>query len=193
MKLNLGAGNKVIDGYLNVDKYPTATTDLVIDLEKTPWPWETGSVTHAAFIHSLEHMGRDTDTFLAIMRELYRVCAHGAQITVHVPHPRHDNFLGDPTHVRPITPQMLTLFDRQKNDAWVAGGISAATPLAHYIGVDFVIADLNTILDPVYYELYSQGKLDIDELNQRAREMNNVIAEYHITLVARKEAPAGVA
>ncbi len=38
-----------------------------------------------------------------------------------------------------MSPQSLTLFDKVKNDEWIAGGISAATPLAIYIGVDFFI------------------------------------------------------
>ena len=188
MKLNLGSGSKTIDGFLNVDKYRTATTDLVVDLEQMPWPWASDSVTNIAMIHSLEHMGGDTDTFLNIMKELYRVCAPDAEITIHVPHPRHDDYLGDPTHVRPITPQMLTLFDRKLSDARVASGISSATPLAHYIDVDFYLAEYTTVLDPRYYEKYSKGELSMEEIEQRARELNNVVAEFHIKLIAKKQA-----
>ena len=36
MKLNLGSGSKSIEGFVNVDKYPTAATHLVLDLEKLP-------------------------------------------------------------------------------------------------------------------------------------------------------------
>ena len=50
--------------------------------------------------HVLEHLGRDTDTFLAIWKELYRVAAPGATVRIVVPHPRHQDFLQDPTHVR---------------------------------------------------------------------------------------------
>ena len=190
MKLNLGSGSKVIDGFINVDKYPTATTDLVFDLETTPWPWDASSIDEICMIHALEHMGRDTDTYLGIIKELYRVCKDNAKIIIHVPHPRHDNFLGDPTHVRGITPQQLTLFDKSKNDEWVSGGVSSATPLAHYLGVDFFIAGVTTVLDPVYYEKYAKGEFTLDEINQKARELNNVIGEYHITWVVRKSTAA---
>ena len=186
MKLNLGCGSKTIPGFLNVDKYSTATTDLVFDLETTPWPWETNSVDEVRFIHSLEHMGQSTELYLRIIKETYRICANGASVVIHVPHPRHDNYLGDPTHVRPITPQSLGLFDKEKNKEWVAGGVSAATPLALYIGVDFYIAGLTTVLDPIYYQKFEQKTLTLEEINQKARELNNVIAEYHITLIARK-------
>jgi hypothetical protein len=186
MRLNLGCGSKAIAGFLNVDKYATAITDVVFDLEKTPWPWLADSVEEIRFIHSLEHMGQDTDTYLNIIRETYRVCSDRASVVIHVPHPRHDNYLGDPTHVRPITPQSLTLFDRVKNNEWLACGISAATPLALYIGVDFYIAGVSTILDPVYYEKYVKGVFSEDEINQKARELNNVISDYQITLIVRK-------
>ncbi len=186
MKLNLGAGNKKIDGFISVDKFPSATTDFVFDLETTPWPWADNSIDQIMLIHALEHMGQSTDGYLSIIRELYRVCRHGAEILIHIPHPRHDNFLGDPTHVRAITPQQLTLFDRQLNDAWVAGGISSATPLAHYLNVDFHISNLITVLDPVYHQKYAEGELTLDEINQKSRELNNVIGEYHITWVVRK-------
>lgn len=188
MKLNLGAGNKKIDGFISVDKFPSLTTDLVFDLETTPWPWADNSVDQVMLIHALEHMGQSTDGYLNIIQELYRVCRHGAEILIHVPHPRHDNYLGDPTHVRAITPQQLTLFDRQLNDAWVTGGISSATPLAHYLNVDFQITNIITVLDPVYHQKYATGELTLEEINQKSRELNNVIGEYHITWTVRKSA-----
>jgi hypothetical protein len=186
MKLNLGAGNKKIEGFVSVDKFPSPTTDVVFNLETTPWPWAESSIEEVMLIHALEHMGQSTDDYLNFIRELYRVCCNGAKIQIHVPHPRHDNFLGDPTHVRAITPQQLTLFDRQLNDQWVQGGISSATPLAHYLNVDFQISNVTTVLDPVYYQKYSEGELTLDEINQKARELNNVIGEYHINWLVRK-------
>ncbi len=186
MKLNLGCGNKTIEGFVNVDKFPTAATDVVFDLEKTPWPWESDSVDEIRFIHSLEHMGRDTDTYLNIFKEIYRVCRKDAVVVIHVPHPRHDDFLGDPTHVRPITPQSLTLFDAELNREWTAGGVSAATPLALYIGVDFQITETISELDSVYYQKLADNELSEAEINQLARELNNVISGYQLKLRVRK-------
>jgi hypothetical protein len=191
MKLNLGSGSKTIEGFLNVDKYRSATTDVVFDLETIPWPWASDSVEEVRFIHSLEHMGRDTDTFLNMMQELYRICIDGATVLIHVPHPRHEAYLGDPTHVRPITPRTFVHFDRKTNDEWVTGGVSSATPLAHYIGVDFYVADVITALDDAYYQKYVRGEMSMDEITVRGRECNNVIAEYQIKLVVRKSRAPG--
>jgi hypothetical protein len=186
MKLNLGCGSKTLEGFVNVDKFPTATTDVVLDLEKTPWPWEADSVEEIRFIHSLEHMGQDTNTYLSIIKEIYRVCRGDAVVVIHAPHPRHDNYLGDPTHVRPITPQSLSLFDAELNRQWLAGGVSAATPLGLYIGVDFEIIEMICVLDPAFHERYGDNELSDDEINRLARELNNVISEYHLKLRVRK-------
>ncbi len=187
MKLNLGCGGKKIEGFINVDKFPTPATDLLLDLETPNWPWEDDSINEIHLIHCLEHLGKDTETYFNIFKELYRICKNGAIVEIHVPHPRHDNFLGDPTHVRPITPQSLTLFDADKNREWLAGGMSAATPLGIYLNVNFQMVGLTTILDPHYQIKLARNELTIEQVIERARELNNVIAEYHIKLQVKKQ------
>src|SRR3954467_8023608 len=129
MRFNMGCGHNKLNGWVNVDAFAAAEPDVVWDLETLPWPWPDNCATEVRFIHSLEHMGGDPKVFLAIMSELYRIAAPDGRVVIHVPHPRHDNFLGDPTHVRIITPDTLNLFDRAQNDAWRQSG-SANTPLA---------------------------------------------------------------
>jgi ubiquinone/menaquinone biosynthesis C-methylase UbiE len=185
MKLNMGCGHNKMVGYFNVDLSPECQPDVVCDLEVLPWIWADNSVEVVRFNHSLEHLGQDSKVFLGMMKELYRICKNGAKIEINVPHPRHDNFLGDPTHVRVITPQLLCLFDRQLNDEWKR--IRAAnTPFAHYLGVDFVITNAETILAEPYSELFQSGKISVSEIETMERERNNIASEYRIEMVARK-------
>src|SRR4051812_30210725 len=100
MKFNMGCGLNRRDGYVNVDMFASSGADEVWNLEQTPWPWPDGCAEEVLFIHSLEHMGEQSAVFLEIIRELYRICAPGASVRIHVPHPRHDDFIDDPTHVR---------------------------------------------------------------------------------------------
>jgi len=188
MKFNMGCGHNRREGYVNVDSAPESAADEVWNLEATPWPWPDNCAEEILFIHSLEHMGGDPDVFLAIMKELYRICAPGATVVVHAPDPRHDNFIDDPTHVRAITVRMLSLFDRQRNDDWKAQGL-ANTPLAHYTGVDFVIAGFQAVVAPEYEAPLKSGEISRDDLSRLARERNNVIVENRIRLTARKPAP----
>jgi predicted SAM-dependent methyltransferase len=185
MKLNLGCGYRKRAGFVNVDFAPECEPDLVCDLESLPWPWEGDSADEILFYHSLEHLGQDTRTFFGIMKELYRVCKDGAQIQIVVPHPRHDDFLNDPTHVRIITPRMMMLFDREYNDEARQGHYSD-TPLAHYLGVDFHMESFETTLCEPYASQHKKKQLSDEDVELMLREWNNVASEFRIMLVARK-------
>lgn len=187
MKLNLGCGHSHLDGFVNVDAFAECAPDQVVDLETFPWPWPDNSVELALFNHSLEHMGGEVRMFLGIMKELYRVCEPDARVQIAAPHPRSENFIGDPTHVRIVTPQVLSLFDRAKNDQWKAAG-APNTPLAHYTGVDFEIVATALKLMPAYEEKRRSGALSSEALNQLLLTQNNIADEWRIELRARKPA-----
>jgi len=185
LKLNLGSGQNPRPGYVNVDKY--GDPDLKCDLESFPWPWPDSSVSEIVLIHVLEHLGASPDVFIRIMKEMYRVCEPAALIYIVVPHPRHDNFIGDPTHVRPVTPAMLQLFSKKANLRWRETG-AANSPLALYHGVDFESAE-----DPVYMleEPYlsdaRSAKIGNEAIGELEKKLNNVVSEIRIRLKVVKE------
>lgn len=181
MKLNIGCGMNKAAGYVNIDKYPSCSPDLVMDAEVFPWPFGTNQVEEVLFNHSLEHMGKETNVFLGIIQELYRVCKHGAKIQINAPHPRHNNFINDPTHVRIITAEMMTLFSKEHCLQWQREGKSN-TPLALYLDVNFGIGDCNYVLAARYQSMFMSGELCKEEIDEAVIEKNNVIEEMLITL-----------
>ena len=183
MKLNLGCGENKLGGYCNVDKY--GEPDLRLDLETFPWPWADDSVDEIVMNHSLEHMGQRSETFVAIVKELYRVARNGAKIILRVPHPRHDNFLNDPTHVRAITPELFALFSKKKNLEWKKQGC-ANSPLALYHGVDFDIVSVKYALDEPYLGDLKRGKIKVADVERAIRAVNNVAHEIEIVAQAVK-------
>ncbi|MES2281118.1 MAG: hypothetical protein V4542_06865 [Pseudomonadota bacterium] len=185
MKLNMGCGHNKMDGYINVDMFPECQPDVVCNLEMLPWPWLDSSVEEVVFNHCLEHLGQQSQIFLGMMKELYRICKNNAVIEINVPHPRHDNFIGDPTHVRVISPQLLYLFDKSLNDEWKRIG-AANSPLAHYLGVDFVVTTAQTVLGHPYGQMFTDGEITSDDLDTMIRERNNIAEEYRIKLAVRK-------
>ena len=181
----MGCGHAKVAGFINVDLYPACNPDLVCDLEVLPWPWPDNSIEVVKFNHCLEHMGQNSRVFLGIMKELYRICKDGAQIEINVPHPRHDDFINDPTHVRIITPELLTLFDREQNDMWQMTG-AANSPLAHYLDVNFKIKSAVSILAEPYASKFDKGEISAEAAQSMARDLNNVIREIRIVILALK-------
>ena len=173
MKLNLGCGLNAMPGYVNVDCNSLAKADQLHDLEVFPWPWPDSSVDEVVLNHVLEHLGAVPAVFIGVFKELYRVCKGGAQVRIVVPDPRHDNFLGDPTHVRAVTPQLLTLFSKKNCAAWAKQG-AANTPIAVYADVDFEIRNVTRVVDP--------GLEKRPDLDQLCLAWNNVVLEWRVVL-----------
>ena len=155
---NLGCGNRKFPGWVNTDKVAACNPDQVVDLEHLPWPWPDDSVEEVMLSHVLEHLGQATDVYLGLIKELYRVCRDGAKITVIVPHPRHDHFLNDPTHVRAVTEEGLNMFSQASNRKLMALG-AANTPLGVYMNVDFAIQNVTYDLDDVWLGKAQRGEV----------------------------------
>ena len=97
-------------------------------------------------------------------------------IKIIVPHPRHDDFLSDPTHVRPITILGLQLFDKELNLEWEKKN-AANSPLALINNVDFKIVRVKYNLDDNYAKNIDKMKIDKMKIETDALRCNNVVKE----------------
>lgn len=81
MKLNLGCGSDIRDGYVNVDLRPPC--DRKVDLSQLPWPFEDQSAEEVLMLDFLEHFPyRKTSS---ILQEVWRVLKPGGILEVQVP------------------------------------------------------------------------------------------------------------
>ena len=129
--------------------------------------------------HVLEHIGQDPDIFNNIIKELYRICKNKAIIDIRVPHPRHDDFISDPTHVRPITIEGLKLYDKELNHNWEKKGYSN-TPLGLIHDVNFKILKVDLKPDEKYKKLIDENKISQSDILEMMQKYNNVIKEMKI-------------
>lgn len=182
----MGCGFDKLAEFVNVDKFAECEPDQVWDLEVFPWPWADNSVDEVVFNHSLEHLGETPKIFMKLMQELYRVCKNDTKITIVVPHPRNDNFINDPTHVRAITPDLLELFNKAQNKYWKENKVANST-LGFYLNVDFRVISATYAVEEYYLKLLKTKKMTEVRLKDYVRERNNILSEISIILKVVKE------
>jgi hypothetical protein len=170
---------------VNADWSAGCEPDALVDLESFPWPWPDNAAEQVLLNHVLEHLGAAPAVYIGIMKELWRVCRPGATVTIAVPHPRSDDFLNDPTHVRPVTAEGLVLFSRKANEYWARQG-SSNTPLALQHGIDFDFVSVDTLLEEPWASDRTSGKLDERGLDEAVLRYNNVIKQQTFVLRAVK-------
>jgi len=181
MRLNLGSGDTRYDSFVNIDFDKNNNPDYCFDIETQSWPFADNSVDQVIAHHIFEHLG---EGFFHVMQELYRVCKNGALIDVMVPHPRHETFLADPTHRRPILPMTFQLFSKKFNDACKLYD-QPASRLGYYYGVDFELVEFHDIPDERYRTEFNGTELETAK--KYVYEHNNIVLNIHIKLVVVKQ------
>ena len=99
MKLNLGSGSRIFEGFVNIDQSPGHGVDLVYNLDEcadTRLPFEDNVVEFILLSHVLEHLKNP----LPLFQEMWRISKPQAIARVSLPHHLNDDAFIDPTHQR---------------------------------------------------------------------------------------------
>lgn len=92
--LDIGCGLAKYPGSYGVDCFQFPEVDKVFDLNEN-WPLPDSQFTGARAVQVIEHV-RDTKHFL---KEIHRVCKHGAEVYIETPHYSWIDSWNDPTHL----------------------------------------------------------------------------------------------
>ena len=93
-KLNVGCGNDIRQGYVNLDVSPLPGVDVVHNLEIFPWPFEDNSFDEIILQNVLEHL---SDT-IQVIEEVWRILKHKGKVIITVPYWNCWQSIADPTH-----------------------------------------------------------------------------------------------
>ena len=96
MKLNLGCGEKKIDGYENIDKDLNVEPDFCFDIEDG-LPYDDNSIDEIRAYDFLEHVHPGKVVF--VMNEIWRVLKPGGRFEHFTPSTDGRGAWQDPTHV----------------------------------------------------------------------------------------------
>jgi SAM-dependent methyltransferase len=160
-----------LPGSIGVDAVSGPGVDIVVDLDSAPLPFEDDSVRLLYSSHCLEHLKNDP---LQILREISRVCRHGAQIEIWLPYGWHSDgmVLG---HVRQYT-----------EATFVAIGYSA---LDHWSD----LLDCTWVLEDVVFVTSARTVLDLAshnvELPFAIRYYKDVVREFGVFFRIDKSGP----
>ena len=184
-KLNLGSGLNKLEGYENIDISESTSPDRVVDLNVTPWPWKDSEIDHIVAKDILEHLGKDSDHFIEIIKEMYRVSNNGAIWEIQAPHWRCDTAIDDPTHRRLITPGMFHLFNKNRlfNKAKTNDSDS---PLAFYHDIDIEVCDIQFDYIPFWQEKVKNKEMTQEQLNFALNHYNNVALSVRYLIQVHK-------
>lgn len=167
MKLHIGCGRTILDGWTNLDCVALPGVDVVADLETcatTPLPFPDDSVDEIFGSHVVEHVRN----ILPLMQELWRVAKPGATMTLRVPHGASDDAWEDPTHVRAFFPQSFGYYSQP-----------------YYWRADY---GYRGDWQPETIIFFPSRQLPLDELVVATTTQRNIIREMVATLKAVKPA-----
>lgn len=112
MKLNLGCGKDIKEGWLNIDREPKPLDTpeeidyMSYDISRPMPLLETSSADEMLLSHILEHISNP----LPMMEELHRIAKHDCLLTVKCPYGSSDDADEDPQHVRRYFPKSFQYF-----------------------------------------------------------------------------------
>lgn len=96
MIINLGAGNKPIEGAINHDRTKhRKEIDIAHDLNFLPWPFDSDSADKIVSLAVFEHLDID---LVASLNECHRILKPGGRLVIKLPLQKGFNAYDDPTH-----------------------------------------------------------------------------------------------
>lgn len=98
-KLNLGSGDRILEGYVNLDKFRVKGVDMVHDIDDLPLPLPDNNFTEILCHHILCY----SKDLISLMEELWRISRPGAKIIIEQPYPFNKTWSTDPMFRSPIT------------------------------------------------------------------------------------------
>ncbi len=106
-QLHLGAGHKILGGWVNHDLVTLPGIDVVHDLRRFPWPWEDNAFDKIHMDNVLEHL----PDMVRTMEELHRILKPSGRLFIGVPYWNSFEAWGDPTHCHWFNEDTFTFFD----------------------------------------------------------------------------------
>lgn len=187
IKLDIACGLNKREGFTGVDYVKADGVDIVHDLNRYPWPFESESVEEAHCSHYVEHIpmlwwneGNDytalpkddksVEAFFKFFEEVHRILVPGGKISIIAPYYSSMRCWWDPTHRRAISEVSFYYLSKTWRES---------NKLNHYgVSCDFDSAGGYSYSHP--WQLKNE-----EALSFATRHYINVVDDVHVTLTKK--------
>ena len=177
MKLQIGAGGKALDGWVNLDLAKLPGIDIVHNLDSYPWPFEDGQFDYILAIDVLEHLS----DLVKAMEEIHRILKKDGVIELRVPFWNSYSFNTDPTHKIRFSEDTLRFF--VKDSAFCNDRFYYTNARFNILEESFLINLINPKLAlPFFYEFTVRGRFGKRIAVILANTFNNIIQCINLKL-----------
>lgn len=146
-KLNLGCGNRMLTGYVNVDNNPLLVRKGIVthDLNKFPYPFADNTFDEIRMDHVLEHLEDPLDVLI----ELYRIARNGCKVFIRCPHFSYGWV--HPQHKSPISSWLFSYLDTHNLEHYGKTNFHVESIRLHWLvpadGRPFLLEVVNQIIN----------------------------------------------
>lgn len=92
--LDVGCGIKKYPGAVGIDRIPGTAADVLVDIDRLPYPFADASFDEVRAIHVIEHVS----DVIRSMEEWHRLLRKGGRLFIVTPHYTDFSSFCDPTH-----------------------------------------------------------------------------------------------
>jgi len=118
LRVNLGCGNKQVEGFIGVDRFPCAAARVLCDVTRA-LPFRDSSVDEFMLDNLIEHI----PDIPALMAEIVRAARNSARVVVVTPHFTSLSSWKDPTHLHHLSYFSFDHFEKLSARHYVGGGL----------------------------------------------------------------------
>ena len=92
--LDVGCGVNKFPGSIGIDRNPRTKADVIVELDRFPYPFPDGVFDEVRAIHVIEHVS----DVIGTMEEFHRLLRSGGRVVLETPHYTDFSSFCDPTH-----------------------------------------------------------------------------------------------
>ena len=148
IKLNLGCGNKKIDGFLGIDRFLCKGADIIADINLLPFKEST--VSEILLDNVIEHI----IDIPGLMKELYRVLENNGILTIKTPHFTSFASWKDPTHFHHLSYFSFDYFNKDSTMHYIGVRFQVVEKKLNFGGLWSLMGKLIFTISPKVYEKY---------------------------------------